>query len=183
MRHDRRGVPCNNRLQSRLIGSVVDHLIRASRLPVLVVRGAIDGPYLRIIVATDLSEASKHALLVTTRLFPNADITLVHAYHVPYGAWLKSPEVQEDVRAEARTDLHHFVVRRPVWQGFEGRLDSIADEGETASVLSRQARLRQADLLVVGTKLRGTLSQAMGRSQAEMLAAGGDIDVLIVSQP
>src|SRR3546814_3528437 len=84
---------------------LVDHIVRNAQAPALVVRCRATGPYERVVVATDLSDCSRAALLSAARLFPGSDLTVVHAFHVPYEAWLKSDDVKDYVRTEAQKGL------------------------------------------------------------------------------
>src|SRR3546814_15708547 len=79
--------------------------------PALVVRCRATGPYERVVVATDLSDCSRAALLSAARLFPGSDLTVVHAFHVPYEAWLKSDDVKDYVRTEAQKGLEAFLAQ------------------------------------------------------------------------
>src|SRR3546814_5581956 len=95
------GVARYNGIGDYLLGTAVDHIVRNAQAPVLVVRCRATGPYERVVVATDLSDCSRAALLSAARLFPGSDLTVVHAFHVPYEAWLKSDDVKDYVRTEA----------------------------------------------------------------------------------
>src|SRR3546814_4410211 len=75
------GVARYNSIGDYLLGTVVDHIVRRAQAPVLVGRRRPAHPYRRIVVATDLSDCSRAALLSAARLFPGADFTLVHAFH------------------------------------------------------------------------------------------------------
>ena len=65
------------------LGSTVNRLLRGSRVPLLVVKDRARRPYAQIVVATDLSEPSGHALQAAARLFPEQRLTVFHAYDAP----------------------------------------------------------------------------------------------------
>lgn len=66
-------------LSQKLLGSTVDHVVRHALRPVLAVRNRVTGPYRKIIVATDFAPASKEALDCALTLFPDAEVTVMHA--------------------------------------------------------------------------------------------------------
>src|SRR3546814_4486711 len=96
-----------------------------------------------------LSDCSRDALLAAAALFPQASITLVHAFHVPYEGWLKSDDVKTEVRAQAQEELDTFLAK--VDPGVRVRLDARLDEGETGTAIVRGLADAKADLLVLGT--------------------------------
>src|SRR3546814_17395754 len=82
------GVARYNGIGDYLLGTAVDHIVRNAHAPALVVRCRATGPYERVVVATDLSDCSRAALLFAASLFPGSALTVVHAFTVPYSPWL-----------------------------------------------------------------------------------------------
>src|SRR3546814_6325991 len=66
-----------------------------------------------------------------------SDLTVVHAFHVPYEAWLKSDDVKDYVRTEAQKGLEAFLAQEEL-APLASRIEPIVDEGETGSVVMRQ---------------------------------------------
>ena len=52
-------------------------------VPVLTVRGKAEAPYRNILVAADLSEASRRALQAAAALFPAQPLNVLHVYESP----------------------------------------------------------------------------------------------------
>ncbi|MFA7441599.1 MAG: universal stress protein [Sphingomonadaceae bacterium] len=175
------GVARYNSIGDYVLGTAVDHIVRNADVPVLIVRRRVGAPYTHLVVATDLSDCSRAALLAAVRLFPDAAITLVHAFHVPYQGWLKSDGVKQDIRAEAQRGLDAFLAHEDVAHLLPG-IEAIIDEGETNSVVIRQLQQTGADLLVLGTHGRSGFSHATIGSQAEALLAAVNVDVLMVRE-
>jgi len=73
-----------NPLRDLAIGSSAERLVRKCPRPVLVVRTPPRGPYARVVVPVDFSPDSHAALALACRLSPAAEITLLHAYEVPF---------------------------------------------------------------------------------------------------
>ncbi len=175
------GVARYNSIGDYVLGTAVDHIVRNADAPVLVVRGGATGHYARMVVATDLSDCSRAALLAAARLFPDTAITLVHAFHVPYEGWLKSDVVRQDVRAEVQGELDAFMAHVDV-APLKPRIKALIDEGGTSSVVLHQLEHDRADLLVLGTHGRSGFVHAAIGSQAAALLAAADIDVLMVRE-
>ena len=175
------GVARYNSIGDYMLGTAVDHIVRNAEAPVLVVRARATGPYTHMGVATDLSDCSRAALLTAAGLFPDAAITLIHAFHVPYEGWLKSDDVKQEVRAEAWEGLDAFLAHADV-SPLSARIKALAEEGETGGVILGHLKSTGADLLVLGTHGRSGFSHATIGSQAEALLAAADVDVLMVRE-
>lgn len=174
------GVARYNSIGDYFLGTAVDHIIRNAEQPVLVVRRRVTGGYERILVATDLSECSRAALLAAAALFPEASIAIVHAFHVPYESWLKSDDVTAHVRAEAQEELDAFLAK--VDPAIRARLEPRLEEGETGTVVVNALSEANADLLVLGTHGRSGFAHATIGSQAEALLSAVNMDVLMVRE-
>ena len=65
----------------------MNRLTRRSRIPVLVVKSRVRSSYRNILVATDFSEPSRHALETVGRWFPDLKLTIFNAYDIPTRGW------------------------------------------------------------------------------------------------
>lgn len=175
------GVARYNSLGDFILGTMVDHVIRNATAPVLVVRRRAFGRYARMVVATDLSDCSRAALLVAARIFPGTPIRLIHAFHVPFEAWLKSEDMKQHMRAEAEQGLAAFLAH-PAIAPIRARIEARAEEGETGTVVIRHLRASDAALLVLGTHGRSGFSHATIGSHAKALLEAADTDVLMVRE-
>ncbi len=175
------GIARYNSIGDYVLGTAVDHIVRNASVPVLVVRCRAVAPYGHMVVATDLSECSRAALVSAAALFPQSVITLVHAFHVPYEGWLKSGDVKEDIRIEAQAGLDAFLAHEQV-APLKPRLKALIDEGDAVGVVLNQVKRTGADLLVLGTHGRSGFAHAAIGSQAAALLEAADLDVLMVRE-
>lgn len=174
------GVARYNGIGDFFLGTAVDHIVRDSVVPVLIVRKRPLQPYRRLLVATDFSDCSRNALLAAARLFPDLPMILVNAFRPPYQGFLKSEDVREHVGAEAEQGMSAFIAQDSIPAGLKDRIETVVDEGEIGPVIVRQLEQTGADLLVMGTHGRSGFFHATIGSQAEALLPIVDVDVLMV---
>jgi len=86
-----------NSLGDYFLGTSVDYVLRHTQLPLLVVKNRVRSPYDRIVAGTDFSPESAHAIIAAARLFPNAAVHVVHAWHVPFEGWNRDAYVADEM--------------------------------------------------------------------------------------
>ncbi|MGK2286865.1 universal stress protein [Pedomonas sp. V897] len=176
------GVARFNALGDFVLGTAVDHIVRHAHVPVLVVKQRPRGVYRNLLFATDLSEASRTALVRAARMFPEAAIQLVHAYQVPYGPWLDTEDARGQVCEQAVLRLEAMLAHPDLTDDIRQRIRSVLDYGEVAQVVSKTLAETAADLLVLTTDGSGGILQAAIGSTALTLAARVPQDTLIMRE-
>jgi len=162
------------------LGSTVESLARSMPQPLLVVRNRPRGPYRRIVVATDCSEPSRHALLVAARFFPGRELTLYHA-HEPGLAGLAGtlPQPASPAGIEA-TECAAFLASTPLPEGTV--VHTVIERGPIESSLSRHVREQGVDLVVMGSHGRSSLMSILLGSTAAKLLDWLPCDTLLVRE-
>lgn len=163
------GVARFNHLGDFFLGTAVDYVVRHAVSPVLVVKQRPHRMYEKVVIATDYSQCSLKALVTVAALFPEAELHLVHAYHVPYEAWLTSDEVKGYVKEEAQEELDAFVADPQISDVIRQRLNAKLSYGEVGGAIAREIEAIGADLVAIGTHGRSGFMQAMLGSTAEEL--------------
>ncbi|WP_374615055.1 universal stress protein [Sphingorhabdus sp.] len=176
------GVARFNHVGDYFVGTAVDHVVRRATAPVLVVKQRPHGPYTSILIATDYSSCSLQALLTAARLFPEAALHLIHAYHVPYEAWLRSDEVKLEVTREAQEELDAFVQDPAIPDPVRARISARLGYGESHTVVWDAAAEVGANLVVFGTHGRSGFIPAVIGSMAESLLRCVPQDTLMVRE-
>lgn len=174
------GVARYNSLGDYFTGTTVDHLVHHARAPVLVVKQRAHRRYDRVLVAVDFSECSAAALVQATRLFPTAELHLVHAYHVPYEGWQKSDYIKDATRSEQEGLLSDFLDRAGLSEDQRSRIATHLEYGDVAEAVRRAIAQTDPALLVMGTHGRGALAHAAMGSIASSLLRWVDCDCLLV---
>ncbi|MEF7612745.1 universal stress protein [Aquincola sp. MAHUQ-54] len=161
-----------------LVGSTVEKLARSVPQPLLVVRNRPRAPYRKVVVASDFSPPSRHALHAASRFFPQAAFTLYNA----------QPPARPDLDAQrslvaARAEAEEFIAGSDLPEALHRRLPAVVDAGAIESLLTRYVRDNGIDLAVIGTHGRGGLLGALLGSVAAQLLDWLPCDTLIVRAP
>ncbi|KSB90485.1 hypothetical protein AS593_13480 [Caulobacter vibrioides] len=174
------GVARYNHLGDYLLGTAVDHVVRNAPCPVLVVKQRPHGPYQRPLIASDFSRGAKAALLGAAALFPQARLHLVHAYHVPFESRIKSEDIRDIARSEARQKLDALLAELP--QDVRARIEPHLGAGEPGTVLENVAGRVWPDLVVIGARgVSGLMQAAIGSVASSLLERTG-VDTLVIKE-
>lgn len=163
------------------LGSTVDRLLRRSRVPILVVKDRARRPYRHIVVATDFSESSRHALEAAARFFPQQKLTVFHAYDVP-GPITDSASHRSAYRKVVEQQCAAFLqgMTKPGrWQPPHVLIEA----GAPDDLLRDYARHEEVDLVVLGTHGRGALFEVFLGSVAKQIMDVLPCDALVVREP
>jgi len=98
-----------NSLGDFFMGTAVDYVLRYTATPTLIVKQRVRGPYTHIVAGTDFSDGSAHAIIEAARLFPDAHIHVMHAWHVPFEGFQRDGYVAEEVEGEEAKKLDEFM--------------------------------------------------------------------------
>lgn len=154
--------------------SMVEELIEDTRRPILAAGPAEVDRYRRLLAAVDFSEASARAVARAARLLPDAEMHLIHAYHVPFEGFLGQDQTRLDLRREAEDKMRTMVMQNyPRWNA--GSAEELLQrcavrEGETIAVVDGERQRLEADLLVIGTHGQsGIFSDPLGTTARAFL--------------
>ncbi|CAB3705559.1 universal stress protein [Achromobacter pestifer] len=174
------GIARDETLGRLLLGTTVEKLARQARQPVLVVKTRPRKPYRDVLIATDFSPGSRQALRAALQLVPNADLTLFHAYDVPFqGKSVPDDAITRSFYKGAEQSAREFTAETPELADLTPP-KIVLEPGQPETVLSEYSFNHRSDLVVTGTHGRtGILRTAIG-SVAERLLESLPSDVLIV---
>ncbi len=179
--------PHSRRLGDRLyLGSTALKAARTAACPVLVVRNPPEDRYARCLVGVDFSPPSQRAAIAAARLFPAAEITLLHAVQSIEGPMLLTGELRAAVHA-ARKRLRTEALERLARAfpaGQPGRLDEAvrrAAIGPAQLVLRHALDSRRYGLVALGKDSKAAFAErVLGSVPANILLnAPSGVDVLI----
>lgn len=167
-----------------VLGKTVEQLLRKLPLPILVVLNRPRAPYQNVVVATDFSRPSAHALQMALRFFPGQKLFLLHAFDVPYETQVEDAARHAAQLREGRAmELSAFLESVFLPPQDRHRLVPILEPGQPRQIVREYAQMHDADLVVLGTQGRGALMEALIGSTAKSILASLPCDALIVRGP
>jgi len=174
-------------LRDVFVGTTIERVMRTGHHPVLMVNRDPKGPYRRVLVAIDMSEASGNALetAISLGLFDGAHVSLVHAFEslakgMMIYASIAREKIEEHVAqevSEARRKLADFVTKRRIGKfSYDLRLE----EGPTFHSIKAVVDKEQPDLLVIGTRGLTGMKRILLGSVADAVLRRMECDILAV---
>lgn len=169
-------------LRDVFVGTTIERVTRTAGRPVLMANKPADGPWRRIFIATDLSEASANAARAakTLGLLEDADVSFVHACAPMTRAGIPVEHTREEAEREFRTmrhELGRFVERLDLGDlNYGARII----EGIAADAIIGLVEQARPDLLVIGTRGLSGVKRLFLGSVAQELMGSVEVDVLAV---
>lgn len=166
-----------------LMGSVSERVLRVAPCSVLVVRSAGSAPAVRrLLVAVDLSEHSRRALVAAAALAKRLDASLeaLHVWAVPFHADESTGKtgLVDRLRDTARAEFDAFIAGTELPSGV--RIERSLASGSPTAAISEHVAAQHPDLLVLGTHGYGGLERLVLGSVAEALARYAGCATLVV---
>ena len=177
------GEPGKHRFADLFVGTTADRVVRASPVPVLVVKGVSLRPYQRVLAPFDLSEGAKSALKTALTIAPNAEVRIVHAWRPPLTALAQPSAATEAIRKEneeIRALIEHVANEALAHSASPGRA-LIVDMIEDNPYVVLRNETGWPDLLAMGTHARGRFATGMIGNLARHMLAEATCDVLVAS--
>jgi nucleotide-binding universal stress UspA family protein len=162
------GVAGSEFLARLVLGSTVERLARILPQPLLVVRNRVHAEYRSIVVATDFSDSSRHAVLLASRLFPGRELVLYHAYQLPAGSLPNDIAHGRISREIEQREFAAFIASCALPP--DVRVRTVVAHGVLEMALAHHVRSHEVELVVLGTHGRsGIRSVLLGSSAAKLL--------------
>ena len=167
-----------------VLGSTAERLLRKSTRSLLVVRRSPREPYRRVLIPVDFSAWSVASMHWAAAVAPGAEITLFHAFEVPFEGKMRFAGVDEasilryldEMRAESAHRLRELATQA----GFKsGECLSLAAHGDATTRTLELAKERSVDLIAVGKHGRGITEEFLLGSTTKHLLSLADCDVLV----
>jgi nucleotide-binding universal stress UspA family protein len=167
-----------------ILGRTVEKLLRRMPVPILIVHNRPRASYRHILVTTDFSESSAYALQMALSFFPDRTLHLLHAFQVPQSGITTGVERQtESFRRTHEMELDEFLASLVLPEEARQRLVKLVEIGLPAHLVRDYVHDRGADLVVMGTRGRGPLVEALIGSTAKSILQLLPCDALVVSGP
>jgi len=167
------------------LGSTADKLLRKLSRPVLIVKREPQGPYQQVLVPVDFSEPSRRAAEMALRIAPQAGITLLHVFEVPFEGRMHYAGVDDETilscRAEAREQANRAMQQFVSTLEADDRVSHLVEFGYAPSVIREKAEILEPDLIVMGKHGQSAWEDLLPGSVARQVVREAVCDVLVVS--
>ena len=170
----------------QLLGATAERLLRVIRCPVLTVKQPPLKTYQSVLVPIDFSPWSIGAIHLAQTVAPQAKLTLLHAYEVPF-------EAQMHIASEKKGEIQHY--RDKVCQDAKTRLNQTAKDagltadwhplvvhGNAVQKILEQEDEQGVDLIIIGRHGLGVVEELFLGSNARQLLIHAKCDVLIANR-
>lgn len=162
-----------------VLGSTVDRLLRRPEIALLLVRDWVQADYRRVLVASDFSEPSRHALCRALALFPDARFTLLHGFTIPMLGLMDSGRDAAVARGREQLRDEGEAFLRTLGAAGDG-VELVIEYGDPARLAQQHVESFGTELVVVGTHGRGAMYELAVGSVARRIATSVDADTLVV---
>lgn len=174
------GIARSGPLAQMFVGSSVTALARTSSVPVLVVKKKILDTDERVVVATDMSNASKDALMTALSWFSLRKLVLFHGFNPPYRSVVDDkPGYDDQFEKTAIVEARNFLENVAGTEAAT-KFEIIARRGDPVSGLQVLTYEADTDLVIAGTHGRTGVLHALIGSVATRLLERVQSDILIV---
>lgn len=179
------GAHGGNFVRELFLGSTAEKVLRKHARPVLIVKREPQGPYQRVLVPVDFSEASRLALELALRIAPHAHITVLHAFEVPFEGKMHyagvSDETIQSYRATAREQANQAMRQFVSAAGASaGSVPPVVEFGYAPTVIREKADALDPDLIVMGKHGQSGWEEMLLGSVTKHVILDAGCDVLVV---
>ena len=167
-----------------VLGKTVERLLRRLPVPILIVRNRARDAYQHIVVTTDFSEPSAHALQMAVRFFPAQSLYLLHASEVPYSTLVDNSSRHAERYRDVRDgEMREFLASIFLPENDRRRLIPMIEPGPPPQIIRDYVQTHGGDLVVLGTQGRGTMMEAILGSTTKSILSTLPCDALVVRGP
>lgn len=167
-----------------VLGTTALRLLSATTCPVLVVKQAPHESYRRVLIAVDFSPSSLHVISDARTVAPNAEITLLHAFEVPFEGRLRYASVDAETIEQYRLTVKQEAIQKLHALRDEAGLSpavasSLVLHGDPAMRIGEQEQELDCDLIAMGRHGYGAVAQLLLGSVTRNVLAECQCDVLV----
>ena len=169
-------------------GTTMERVLRHGKRPVLVVPDRAVERYSKVVIGVDFSVHSRFAIRHAAAFAPGAELFAVHAFQVPFTAFMPGGETRQAVQDQHIEELQEMIDQEMdlllssagLGAGSLTAPHKVVVHGQAGDVLRAEVKRLQPDLLVLGTHGRVGIAHSMLGSVAEDFLNRPPCDVLAV---
>lgn len=174
-------------LRDVFLGTTAENLLRKCKRPVLVSKYPPHGEYRHVMVPVDLSSHSMDSLRRAAWIAPQASITIVHAFEVPFEGklWLAGVGEEEIQRYRAQARLKAQDRIEVLMQSLGNtslRLHQVVEYGDAARTILEQEEISPPDLIVISKHRQSIMGELLLGSVTRHVLSYSKCDVLVANE-
>jgi nucleotide-binding universal stress UspA family protein len=176
-----------NPLRDLILGTTAERLLRICKRSVLVTKRPPQARYEHVLVPVDFSLYSTPALAMAKQIAPNARITIIHAFRVPFEGKLRLAGVAEDSIQKYSEEERREAVKKVsdlIHATKDGtyRISYAVEHGGAPRVILAKEEELSSDLIVIGKHGRSMVEEWILGGVTRHVLAGSKCDVLVVHE-
>lgn len=181
------GAHGGNSLHDLILGTTAEHLLSKCKRPMLVAKCSPKTRYQRVLVPVDFSPYSASALTMASRIAPDARMTILHVFNLPFEGRLRIVGASEDDIRQYRQEEQRSAERK-IWELVrESHVDSArvsytVEGGGPSPVILAKAEELSSDLIVIGKHGQSWIEDLFLGSTTHHVLARSECDVLVVQE-
>lgn len=181
------GAHGGNSLHDLILGTTAERLLRTCKRPMLVVKRPPKTRYEGVLVPIDFSSYSASALTMASRIAPNARMTILHVFNLPFEGRLRIAGASEDDIRRYRKEEQRAAERK-IWELIRespvdaDRVSYAVEGGGPSPVIVAQAEGLSSDLIVIGKHGQSWIEDLFLGSTTRHVLARSECDVLVVQK-
>lgn len=178
----------NRRRLDAITGTTAERMIRGGGCSVLLVAGSSEGPYKRVVLATDASSTSTHVIRTVQDMgmLEHAYAWVVHAFGMPYHHIVTSDSFHTYEDLLLQTEWNS-AARRDVIESLDDagidltRVHITTEQAQPLTAIQRSIDQVQPQLLVIGVSRWLALKRILAGSVADQVFRTVNCDVLAIA--
>ena len=181
------GAHGGNSLHDLILGTTAKRLLSKCTRPMLIAKCSPKTRYQRVLVPVDFSPYSASALTMAGRIAPNARVTILHVFNVPFEGRLRIVGASEEDIRQYREEEQQAAEKK-IWELIRDcRVDSdrvsyAVEGGDPSPGILAKAEELLSDLIVIGKHGQSWIEELFLGSTTHHILARSECDVLVVQE-
>lgn len=171
-------------LRHMALGTTAVRMLDSATCPVLVVKQPARRSYQRVLIPVDFSSASLPVIQHAQAIAPDAEIVLMHAFHVPFEGKMRYAQLDQDTVRRYQVIAKQDAMEK--LQALRDRAQLAADktwlvvvEGDAALRIMEQEQECDCDLIAMGKQGENALDELLLGSVTKQVLGACRSDVLV----
>lgn len=183
------GAHGNYSIRDTFVGTTAEYVVKKTKCPVLVVKKTANKAYKKILLPVDFSTPSKNAFHYSLRLFPNANLKLLHVGDYQYEELLNKERKEDTIPKNKINQIRKAILfylenkMKKLINGYKKQLTKYSTSilfGYPAPTILDAVKKFNPDLIVMGAQGHSRNHYLFIGSVANWVLTETDRDILLV---